>query len=82
MFRIAEEYTNTIKNNPDETYFFILEKIDFQNFKIFKKKFREKSEKSKFQLKCDLTSIFQKSMLNEISIEISIFEILSQNFGF
>ena len=53
MFRIAEEYTKTIKTNPDEKYFFILEKIDFQNFKISKisktQNFENKSEKSKFE---------------------------------
>ena len=36
MFRMVEEHTKTIKKNPDEKYFFILEKIDFQNFKISK----------------------------------------------
>ena len=76
MFRIAEEYTKTIKTNPDEKYFFILAKIDFQNFKffeIFKNHNFEKNLKNRnrdFQLKCHLKSIFEKWMLNEISIEI------------
>ena len=41
------------KKNPDEKYFFILEKIDFQNLKIFKifknRNFEKKSQKSKFE---------------------------------
>ena len=57
MFRIVEEYTKTITKNPDEKYFFIMEKIDFQNFKIPKKSkkqnFDKKSEKSKFEKTSD-----------------------------
>ena len=57
MFRIVEEYTKTITKNPDEKYFFIMEKIDFQNFKIsifFKNQhFDKKSEKSKFEKTSD-----------------------------
>ena len=34
MFRIAEEYTKTIKKNPDEKYFFIMEKFDFEKFSM------------------------------------------------
>ena len=45
MFRIAEEYIKTIKTNPDEKYFFILAKIDFQNFNFLKCN----QKKSKFQ---------------------------------
>ena len=57
MFRIVEEYTKTITKNPDEKYFFIMEKIDFQNFKISKKiknqNFDKQSEKSKFEKTSD-----------------------------
>ena len=72
MFRIAEEYTKTIKTNPDEKYFFILAKIDFQIFKNhnFEKKSENRIFKNRnFQLKFHLTPIFQKSILNYISIE-------------
>ena len=33
-------------------------------------------------MKCHLTSIFEKSMLNDISIEISIFQIFYRNVDF
>ena len=45
---MVEEHTKTIKKNPDEKYVFILEKIDFQNFKISKNQnFEKKTENQK-----------------------------------
>ena len=82
MFRIAEEYIKTIKQNLDEKYFFVLKKMDFQIFKIFKnRKFEKKSEKLKFEkikifkIICENSSIFfLQILIFRIFLEILIFE--------
>ena len=80
MFSIAEEYIKTIKENPDETYFFVLKKIEFQIFKICKKrKFEKTSEKSKFEKKNRNLKIICE---NSINFENFDFRFFPQNFDF
>ena len=76
MFRIAEEHTQTIKKNPDEKYFVILEKIDFQNFKIFKIFKNQKIEKNIWKSKFEGNRKFQIILKFSISPKFRFFRIL------
>ena len=75
MFRIAEEYTKTIKTNPDEKYFFILAKIDFQNFEFFEIFKNQNFEKKNRNNQNSPKSKISKLCWHFRFLEISIFQI-------